>query len=157
MSKKPERFMLRVEKGALKPADELTVQRLRAKGYSTGDVLSATLKKPRNPRFHRLAHALGQLIADNIEDFEAMDCHGVLKRLQWEANVGCEAMGVRIPGVGFQPVRIPKSLSFDNMDEGEFHEVMRGLSRYVAEHYWPDLEAWQIEEMAQCMVQEAAA
>jgi len=143
--------MLRVVKGALQPADGYTAQRLRAKGYHIGDILSARLSKPRNPGFHRLAHAFGRLVAGNIDDFHGMDAHAVLKRIQWESGIGCEELGVKVPGVGFAVIRIPKSLSFASMDDGEFRELFRGLARHVAENYWPDLSPEQIEQMAATM------
>jgi hypothetical protein len=154
--RRPERFALRVIKGALQPADSLTEGRLRAKGYSVGDIVFAEIKKPRRPRFHRLAHAFGQMVADNIEEFEGMDPHKVLKRLQWESGVGCETIGARVPGVGFVEVRIPQSLAFESMDDGEFAETFRGLARHVAETYWPDLSPEEIEQMAEVMPGEVA-
>ena len=47
MSKR-ERILLRVERGALVPADAHSQQRLREKGYRVGDVLAAELAKPRS-------------------------------------------------------------------------------------------------------------
>ena len=154
MKRKPEKFLLRLPKGALVPVDSYTADRLRAKGYAMDDILSAVLTKPRNPKFHALAHAIGRLVAENIEDFSGMDAHAVLKRLQWEAGVGCHEMGVKMPGVGYTMVRIPDSLSFASMDEGTFREVVRGLCRHIAENYWPGLTPEQVEEMAGVMVEE---
>jgi len=141
--------------GALVPADGITAGRLRERGYRAGDVVMAEVKKPRNPRYHRLANAFGSLIADNIEDFAGLDAHRVLKRLQWESGIGCEEMGVRIPGAGYVEVRIPESISFASLDQGDFEGVFRGLARYVAERYWPELDEEQVMEMAQLMPEEA--
>ena len=58
MSKR-ERILLRVERGALVPADAHSQQRLRERGYRVGDVLAAELAKPRSPGFWRLAHRIG--------------------------------------------------------------------------------------------------
>ena len=153
-AQKPERFMLRVVKGCLEPADGYTRKRLRDKGYHLGDVLAARLTKPRNPGFHRLAHRFGQLVADNLEEFTGMDAHAVLKRLQWEAGIGCEEMGVKVPGIGFTTIRIPLSLSFASMDEGTFTEVFRGLARYVAAEYWEGMTVEQVQEMVEVMPDE---
>lgn len=154
VKRRPERHALRVVKGGLTPADSLTQSRLRQRGYRVGDVVFAEIRKPRNPRFHRLAHAFGRLVAENIDAFEGMDPHAVLKRLQWEANVGCEEMGVEVPGAGFAMIRIPRSLSFESMGQGEFHEVVRGMCRHVAQRYWPTLTPEEIEHMATVMVGE---
>lgn len=154
--RRPERFALRVVKGGMQPADSLTASRLRDKGYRVGDIVFAEIKKPRSPRFHALAHVFGQMVADNIEDFGGMNPHQVLKRLQWEAGTGCETMGVKIPGVGYHEIRIPRSLSFETMDDGEFREVFRGFARHVAQTYWPDLDEDQIMQMAEVMPGEVA-
>ena len=152
--RKPERFPLRVVKGAFQPADQSTIARLRDKGFKTGDLVFVEFRKPRNPRFHRLAHALGRLCAENIEAFEDMDAHRVLKRLQIEAQIGCDEMAIVVPGVGKCLHLIPRSLSFESMDEGEFKEVISGFCRHIAKQYWPTLTPEAIEDMAGVMVNE---
>lgn len=157
-SRKPERLLLTVAKGALVPADGYTAKRLRERGYRVGDALLADLRKPRHPGFHRLAHRLGQLIAENIDEFSGLDGHSVLKRLQIEANVACDEVPLFLDLLG-QKVkiahRVPRSLSWASMDEGEFRETMRALSNYVALTYWPGLTAEQIEDMASAMPEAA--
>lgn len=150
-----ERMMLRVVKGALIPADSYTEARLRDRGYKIGDIVSADIKKPRHPKFHGLVHQLGALVAENIESFSGMKAHAVLKRLQWEGNIGCEEMGVMVPGVGMAMIRTPKSLGYESMDQGEFYEVMRAFCNWISEKYWPSLDAEQIEQMAGVMVEPA--
>ena len=158
MSREQLRFRVATygESGALVPADGITAGRLRERGYRVGDVVMAEIRKPRNPGHHRLAHAFGRLLADNLDDFSGLDAHRVLKRLQWESGLGCDEMGVRMPGAGYVQVRIPQSLSFASMDQGEFEELFRGLCRHVAENYWPELDEEQIADMAQMMPGEAA-
>lgn len=154
MSKR-ERFLFDIDKGVLVPHDEHTVRRLREKGYRIGDTVSADLTKPRNPKFHRLAHAFGQLVADHIEGFEHMDAHRVLKRLQLESGVGCEELMLHVPGIGMVPYKIPESLSFANMDEGRFRQVFTALCEHVSRTYWTSLSPQQVEEMAQTMPESA--
>ena len=149
--KKPERLLLTVGKGALLPGDGYTQMRLRQRGYKLGDILLADLRKPRSPGFHRLAHRLGTLVANNIEDFEGLDGHQALKRLQWEARIACDSMEVRVAGVGKAEVITPRSLSYASMDQSEFEAVMRQFSEYIARTYWPDMTAEAIEEMAESM------
>lgn len=155
MSKPKETFLLRVEKGRLVPDDSGTVERMRDKGYHVGDVLSATLRKARNPGFHRLAHVFGKLVADNIERFSGWDAHKVLKAIQFEADIECERMMVLLDGFGMVEVKIPQSLSFENMDDGVFHQVFRRMCEHVAETYWTDCTPEQIEQMAQAMPEAA--
>jgi hypothetical protein len=151
MKSKRETFLLVVEKGCLVPSDRHTQERMRALGYHVGDVLSATLTKSRNPGFHRLAHAFGQLCADNIDRFTGMNCHAVLKCIQYEADISCDRMMVNLKGFGMVEVRIPKSLSFDSMDEGEFREVYSAMCRHVANEYMTDLDEHQVAQLVEAM------
>lgn len=167
-------------------ADDLSRQRLKDKGYRAGDVCFAEMVKPRNPRFHRLIHAFGKLVAENIDDFHGMDAHRVLKRIQLESGIGCEDVQIKFSGFWDQVIdwvvkqsgesvrpalvmirdicggdklidaRIPQSLAFESMDEGEFREVARGMCRHIAERYWPECTPEEVAEMAELSVQEAA-
>lgn len=136
----------------LVPHDANTTAQLRAKGYRLGDVLSADLSKPRNPKFHGLAHRLGDLIAANIEAFEGLEGHAVLKRLQIEGNIGCDEIALNFPGVGPCTYRVPRSLSFESMDDGEFKVVIAGMCSYVSKTYWQTVSPEKIEAMADAWV-----
>ena len=150
MKRRPERIALRIDKGCLRPADGLSQERLRAKGFHVGDVVFAELKKPRNPGFHRLVHALGKLVADNVDDFAGMSAHATIKRLQLEAGVGCESIAYKINGMDVVQ-RIPLSLSYESMDEAEFHEVFSGICRHIGKAYWGGLSAEEVSAMADLM------
>lgn len=145
---KTDAIMLRVAKGCLEPADALAVARLKERGYKVGDVVACDIKKVRNPKFHRMAHVLGRLLVENVESFAALDAHKALKRCQWEAGIACDEMGVNVPNVGFVSVRIPQSLSFAQMDEGQFSETYKKFCDHVRLRYWPQLDEGAVEEMA---------
>jgi hypothetical protein len=153
MSKR-ERIYFRVSKGALVPADPYAASVLRQRGYHLGDLVAADVVKPRNPKFNRLVHKLGQLVVANIEAFRGMDAHRAIKRLQIEGRVACEEIGVMVANFGMVIQFVPRSLSFESLDEGEYRQAARGISRTIAERYWPDLKPEQIEDMASCMVEE---
>lgn len=146
-----DRVFLRIGKGQLTPADELSAEKLRGRGYKVGDTVSAELRKPRNVRFHRLAHQFGAMLVDNIEAFSGLDAHGVLKRLQVEGNIACDEIALNFPGLGPCTYRIPRSLSFDQMDEREFQQVYAAMCGRVRDAYWPELELAAIEEIAPLM------
>ena len=156
--KQPERLLFRVAKGSLVPGDGYTLKRLKERGYKVNDILLADLRKPRQPGFHRVAHRLGQLVVDNIEEFTGLDGHAALKRLQVEAKAECDEIPVVMTILG-QKIkishRIPRSLSYASMDEGQFREVMRTISNHIATEYWPDMTAEKIEEMAEMMPEAA--
>lgn len=155
MSKR-ERILLRVERGALVPADAHSQQRLREKGYRVGDILAAELIKPRHPGFWRLAHRIGALCVESIDALQGLTAHQAIKKLQFDAGIGCDITETEIPGVGVLVSRQPRSLAFENMEQGEFYELMKGLCRHIAETYWPHMTAEQVQEMAESFVEEGA-
>jgi hypothetical protein len=148
MMAKRETIELRIEKGCLVPLDDRAKMLLRSRGYAVGDVVTADLRKERNGRYHRLVFALGNVVAENIEAFEGMDAHSVLKKLQLESEAGCERKGVSLPGVGACTVIVPRSLSYQEMDETEFQAVSKMLCAHVAKAYWPTMSAEDVERMA---------
>ena len=154
MSKR-EKIYLRVVKGALVPADTYAASKLRERGYGMNDLLSAELTKPRNPKFNRLVHRIGQLVVSNIEAFAGLDAHQAIKRLQIEGKVACEEIGVMVANYGMVIQLIPRSLSFESMDEGEYVQAARGICRTIAERYWPSLTEDAIAEMAESFVGES--
>ncbi|SDY38179.1 hypothetical protein [Nitrosomonas sp. Nm58] len=154
--KKPskEKLMFKVTKGALVPADSYTSERLRVRRYRIGDLVAVIISKIRSPGFNRLAHRIGQLVVANIDDFHGMDAHDALKKIQLEGNIACDEMMVDF-GEGEVKYRIPRSLSFESMEEGEFRQVAVKFCEYIANRYWPDLDPEQIEHMAQSFVEAA--
>lgn len=153
MSKR-ERIYLRVQKGMLVPADSYAASKLRERGYAINDLLAAEIVKPRNPKFNRLVHRIGQLVVANIEAFSGLDAHQAIKRIQIEGKVACDEIGISVANYGMVIQLIPRSLSFESMDEGEYMIAARGICRTIAERYWPELTEDQIAEMAESFVGE---
>lgn len=143
-----EKIYFRVAKGSLIPADSYAITRLKARNYRLGDVVSVVISKPRNGAFNRLIHKLGQIVAANIEEFEGLDAHQCIKRLQIEANAGCDEVMANIPGVGKCLCRIPRSLSYESMDEIEYQAVAKKICHHIANVYWTKSTPEQIERMA---------
>lgn len=146
------RILLRVEKGGFAPADKFAQAALREKSLKIGDIVAVEIAKPRNPKFWRLAHAFGTLCSENIERFNGIDCHRVLKEIQTESGIECESTLIDVPGFGKLQCMKPKSLAFESLDESRFHEVMIGFCRHVSKTYWPTMTEDQILEMAELMV-----
>lgn len=142
-----ERIFFRIHKGALVPADGYASMRLRARNYKLNDIVAVSIHKLRSPGMHRFAHVIGQILAQNIDAFHGMDAHKILKRLQIEGNIACDEIAADI-GDGMKIYRLPQSLSFDSMDEGEFREVMGKICHFICEKYWPEETPEAIEQMA---------
>lgn len=152
-SRKP-RFPLRVIKGGYAPADASAASELRNRGHRVGDLLFAEFTKPRNPQFNRLVHAFGKLLAQNLDAFTGRESHAVLKRLQIEGDIACDTIALNFPGVGPCEYRVPKSLAFESMDEGEFETVFGQFCDYVSRKYWTGVSPEKIANMAQIMERE---
>lgn len=139
------------EVGALVPRHKSDRRMLREKRLKVGDVVRLTLRKPRNEKFHRLVHGLGALVGQQVDGFEHMDAHAVIKRLQADSGVMCEPVVYQIPGLGNLTRSEPRSLAFDEMDEGEFQTLWRGICAHLIATYWPALDEAAIESMIDLM------
>ena len=151
---KPEKLMFKVVRGGFQPADAYTTRKLRDRKYSMGDIVAGTISKPRNPKFWRLAHGLGALVAENIESFSGMDAHKVLKRLQREALIACDEFAFMVPGCGMVTQYTPRSLSFESMSEEEFSSVYETMCKWIVQNYWPLENTERLTEMALLMASE---
>lgn len=143
------------EIGALVPLHGIDKRLMRERAYRVGDELRADLKKPRNPKFFRLVHSLGALVADHIEAFHGMDCHAAIKRLQRESGICCEEQEVEIPNLGKLVIKVASSISFESMDEGAFHQFWRGICQHIIATYWHGIEQQRIDEMVGLMPEAA--
>lgn len=123
------------EIGALVPANLIDQRLLRERKFSVGKEIRAELKQSRNPAFHRLAHAIGNLLADNVDEFSQLTGHEALKRVQTESGVCCEPMELDLGPLGRIHVKQPRSLAFDEMDESEFKQFFEGITQYIGDKY----------------------
>lgn len=187
LKRKPEKVHLRVIRGGFEPADSYSESQLRNKKLKVGQVVRVEIRKLRSNKFNRLVHQLGILCVKNLDQFRNMDAHSAIKRLQLEANAGCEEIivslnigwsggnellrsalivlkdfflmlaknvGIKITEDGYVLLRIPRSISYESMDQEEYEMVARQISRHIAEAYWSGIEPEQIEQIAGAMVDE---
>lgn len=158
--RRPQRIMFRVlkarmvdpEAGVLVPVDAAARVMMRDKGYRMGDEILAELRKPRNPKFWRLGHALGALLIQNVEEFSHYNnAHAVLKRLQLESGVACDSIAMR-GEFGILEHRVPLSLAFADMDEGTWRETYKGLCKHIRKRYWPTMTDEEVTKAAEEMM-----
>lgn len=164
------------------PATGSDAERLKPLHHKDGDLVFVDFRKPRNPGFHKLAHAIGKLAIENIGGWGHLQPHEAVKRLQVEAGVGCDTMMVNMNTIwsdviewieanfGKQMalvlkvacrelgvkqrlvrVKVPRSISYDSMDQEEFHGVVKGICTFISIHYWPTMSAEEIEALADAM------
>jgi hypothetical protein len=151
--KRQELFMMRVASndGVMQPADGFSRDRIQAKKYVKNDLIAITIRKTRKPWYHRKAHLFCRMVTENIEGFAGLGAHDCLKRIQLEGNIYCEVIHLNMPGIGPVEYKIPASISFDSMDEGEFEDLYKKLCQHISDTYWPSLSKDQIERMAELM------
>ena len=122
--------------GALVPAHPIDQRLLKERKFHVNREVRAELKQPRNAAFHRLAHAVGHLLVDNVEAFRDLDAHAALKRVQREAGVCCEPFEIDLgPVLGKVTAMQARSLAFDELEEDEFRAFFDGITAYIGEHY----------------------
>lgn len=108
---------------------------MKERGYRAGDDVRLEIKKPRNVKFHRLAHAIGNLLVDNVEEFVDLSGHDALKRVQTESGVCCDALEIDLGPLGKASVNQARSLAFDEMEEDEFAKFFEGITAYIGTKY----------------------
>jgi len=136
--------------GALVPLTKWDARAMRDRKMHINVELRAELKQRRNVKFHRLSHALGALVVDQHEAFAGLSAHDALKRLQAESGAACETVAYDLPnGLGTLTRSEPRSLAFDEMDEGEFQQVMQTIVAHIRAKYWPDMTEETIAEMVE--------
>lgn len=134
--------------GALVPDHAHDAAMLRERKIRKGELVSIEIYRVRNPKFNRYVHAIGQLCIQHIEQFENYtDAHAVIKRLQIESKTHCDEVAIQGGFICY----IPRSLSFDNMDESEFNAFVNAICKFICKRYWPEMEPEQVEQMALAM------
>lgn len=108
---------------------------MKERKMRTGDEVRVFFTKRRNVKFHRLAHAIGSLLVDNIEGFENLSSHDALKRVQRECGAMCEESEIELEGYGKVVARMARSIAFDEMSEDEFSELFEAVTKYIDAHY----------------------
>jgi hypothetical protein len=141
--------------GSFVPADQLSRNILRRKKIRRGDIVRLVASKPRDYGQWKKAHELGTFIANNIDEFERfatddgkIDSHGALKHLQALSGIECDESRVILEDNSVALIRTPRTLAFDEMEEGEFQAAYAGFCQYIINRWWPSMTAAQIEHAA---------
>lgn len=121
--------------GVLVPSTKWDRNAMRARKYTVGSEVRADLRKPRRVWFHRMAHVFGTLLREHFAECASMDAHDALKHFQAQSGAGCDSVEYDLSAVGLGKVmRLePRSLAFDEMDDGEFAAVLRGIWDHVTQ------------------------
>jgi hypothetical protein len=133
--------MLGGPQSMLAPLTEWDARAIRDRGFKINETIRVEAKRPRNPKFNAMAHALGALLVEHCEGFEGMETHAALKKAQTEAKVCCDESHVELDltslGIGIiqAPVLQPQSIAFDSMLEEDFNKLVLAVCAYIREKY----------------------
>lgn len=167
--------------GCLVPVGHADRAILRQKKIKTGMRIRTTVSKERDYGQHKFCHKLGQFVEANVEGFEGKDAHTVIKALQLDGGIFCDEQEIDaspvvsavlsaaavilgdaaakmlaavLPSIKTIKVKVPRSLAFDEMDEGDFQQFIRAICRHIAEKYLPTLTPEQVAEAIELMPDE---
>lgn len=132
--------------GAFVPKSDADNHYLRERGYKNGETIRAVFNKPRNERFNRLVHGMGHIIVENLEGYENLRSHEAIKKLQVEAKVHCDVEVLEFDGMVLHRY-IPKSISYDSMDEHTFQSFWMECCNFLIEKHWHNLNEDQLTDM----------
>lgn len=97
----------------LAPADPISEESIRQ--LKNGETVTANLRRPRNPRHHKLLFALLKIVYENQEAYPTTQ--ELLSAIKMAT--GLFDTGKTVDGI---PYAIPKSISFASMDQTSFAE-----------------------------------
>ena len=139
---------MRVGDGVLIPADETQTQELRSLKLKKGDVIKVDVAQIRSKKFNNLVHQIGVMIAKEIESFNGLDAHTVIKRIQIEGCIECDIVGIDMGNFGMYEQRVPRSISFSKMSESRYREAALRICEHISSKYWMTKTPEEVERMA---------
>lgn len=142
------------EIGALVPSTQWDQRAMHDRRLKVGTQVRGRLEKPRNVKLHRLGHALCKFVAERVPGFEDEDGHKALKKLQRECGAYCEAIEIDLGPLGKVQATQARSVAFDEMDDDEFADLLKQISRHISANYLTTMTPDEIEAAVEMMVQE---
>jgi len=144
---------MKVLRGSLSPADNTATLVIRKLGLGIGEIVEVDISKIKNPQFNRYVHVMGKLMAQNVSEFEGRsDYHEILKEIQEESGAYCDRQVFKFgEGKKLETFTRIKAKSLGDMDQHEFQDFYKQICHYIAQKYWPDLNAEAVAQMAEMM------
>ena len=120
------------------------------KGLQQGETIRMTVIVPRNGKFHRLHFSMLGALFDAQEQFEDMD------KMRMYLTVGAGHCDL-IPGPNGRMVAIPKSISYETLDDVDFSEVHEATKTFMRSErclsfFWPHLSPADAAEMIEGII-----
>lgn len=125
------------EGNRLAPADPISAESID--GMKQGEVVTATIRRSRNPRHHKLLFALLKIVYENQEAFPTME--ELLSAIK--LATGLFDTGKTVDGF---PYARPKSISFASMDQTSFAEWYEKALDVIITKIIPGLDKESLRE-----------
>lgn len=123
-------WLKKTQYGHLAPADDRAEKAL--KRMKVGEPVELEITRKRNNQHHRKFMKLIEIVWENQEYFESKE--SLLLSMKVALGYFDTSMDPK-----FGPVPIPRSISFDKMDQGEFEEFYERCLDFIAEKIIPGL------------------
>lgn len=144
-------LMMVMPDGSFRASDNASRKALKSRGFHKHQEVIAYLYRVRDGVQWRRAHALGQMLVDNVDAFHGLDAHHALKKVQLDGSIACESEKIDLGNLGMFTRTVAKSLAFGEMDDSEFSAVFKQMCERVAQRYFPDMDATAVEAMLDLM------
>lgn len=116
--------------------------------YSYGDIVTATVRRPRNPKHHRKMFALLNLV------WEGTALQGRFPKMENLLDALKVALGhvELFEAVDGTKLTKPKSINFESLDQAAFEEFYNGVVEIVVQQLVPHLSRDDLEREVEKMI-----
>ena len=140
-----EFYLKRVSRTMCQFADEASLEAVSK--WKIDDTRKCEGRQARNLQMHRLFFALIQIVFENQEKYQTAE------EVRARVLVGAGHCDV-LPIDDEHAIHIPKSISFANMGQDEFHALFDRAVDYICQHVIPGLGSEELKQQVYEMVQE---
>lgn len=126
-----EIWLIKNPDGSIRAMSERDGDRL--KKMKVGEPFKADVKKPRNGKHHRLGFHMLQWVYDNQDRYDVFEDFLVEMKLRtghYQEHITCNGV----------VTYVPKSLSFENMDEIEWGEWRSKAINVILKYFMPGMD-----------------
>lgn len=138
--------------GALRPADDESKAALTK--IPAGEYMTAEIKRPRNPKRHRMFFALLDVVWSNLPE-DMHQRYPTIERLRWELKVQTGFFDLHETLRGVQ-VPIVHSMSFAAMDDVEFELFFQKAMAVCRKYFLPGVTEKELRDAIDSQLAEAA-
>ncbi len=128
-------YLVKTPSGHLVPAS--VDDRLKLRTLKPGDMLPVRIRHPRNGDHHRKFMSLVSFVAANHPRYRDMPLDGGIERVLTKLKLETGHYDHHVLAETGELVYMPRSISFEDMDEGEFVVWSKSAREYVYAHLLP--------------------